>query len=101
MRKRRVSAKENIVSKELLDLIRVTPEMTEKALGKLKYKIYPRPEVAKTPRGKLWCPYCGDWRKFGQSKKTPHLEYLRCEKCNISTEDFYVKKFNNLWGDTK
>jgi Pyruvate/2-oxoacid:ferredoxin oxidoreductase delta subunit len=92
---------ESKIPPEILQLIKVTPEMTEEFRKRLKYTITPRPQVDKAPRGKLWCPYCADWKKFGKSKKTPESSYNRCETCNISTEDFHVRTVNMLWGNTK
>lgn len=51
---------------------------------------------AKPPRkNMLWCPYCRDWRKFVSAQYDPDLKI--CEICDISTRDFDVRKFNNLW----
>lgn len=98
MKKKSITKKvrDNNLPEELLEKIRVTPEKTQIVLDKLKYTITSRPE-GKTPRGKLWCPYCADFKVFGKSKKTPLSDYVRCESCNISTEDFYVRNENKLW----
>lgn len=62
-------------------------------------KIYTVPEYkepdheVKKRKGTLWCPYEGKWQKF----KSNNGGYNRCEGCNISTEDFYVKTSNGLW----
>lgn len=48
------------------------------------------PDSNVAPKGKLWCPYCSDWRKFFQKDDG----YTRCEICTISTRDFYTKKYN-------
>lgn len=54
------------------------------------------PKDAKPPRkDRLWCPYCRDWRRFVSSRYGPDRKI--CEICGISTRDFYVRKFNNLW----
>jgi hypothetical protein len=45
----------------------------------------------------LWCPYCGNWRNF----KLDSNANLACRVCGISTNDFYVKKYNHLWGSLK
>ncbi len=52
------------------------------------------PDENKKPRSKkdLWCPYCNEYRKF-----TDH----HCSVCGISTSDFYVRKYNHLWGMMK
>lgn len=55
------------------------------------------PEDVKPPRkNTLWCPYCRDWRKFVSSQYSHDRKI--CEVCGISTRDFYVRKFNHLWG---
>lgn len=48
------------------------------------------PEGNAAPKGKLWCPYCSDWRRFLQIDDG----YTRCEICTISTRDFYTNKYN-------
>lgn len=49
------------------------------------------PDSNSAPKGKLWCPYCSDWRRF----ITEHDDgYTRCEVCAISTRDFYTMKYN-------
>lgn len=54
------------------------------------------PKDAKPPRkNMLWCPYCRNWRKFISSRYDSDLKI--CEICGISTRDFDVRKFNNLW----
>lgn len=48
----------------------------------------------KNPKGHLWCPYCIKPRVF------VHDEYRdidKCCVCGMSTMDFYIKKYNNLW----
>lgn len=54
------------------------------------------PKDAKPPRkNMLWCPYCRDWRKFVSVQYGSRLKI--CEICGISTRDFDVRRFNNLW----
>lgn len=54
--------------------------------------------------GQLFCPYCGEWRTFKVLPPLPLFiieiksDYDRCEGCTISTEDYYVKTVNKLWG---
>ena len=94
---KRKKVKESTLSPELDKLIRITDEMVEERLSNLPYKIHARPEE-KQPRGKYWCVYCGQWKKFGKSKKKDFLSDYACETCNISLEDFYIKTHNSLWG---
>lgn len=87
------------LSEEFLETIRITPEHTAFALNKLKYTINERPVGVSNPPKMLWCYLCNDFRKFGKSKKSKDdFDYMRCEICNISTEDFYIKSMNDLWG---
>jgi len=50
--------------------------------------------------GDIWCPYCIKWRRFklfALKKKLYTSEaFLRCPICTISTNDFYVRKYNGM-----
>jgi len=51
-------------------------------------------------QGMIWCPYCIKWRSF-QLYSIRRATYvtapvMRCPVCTISTNDFYVKKYNGL-----
>lgn len=50
--------------------------------------------------GQIWCPYCLRWRSFklyAIRRKTYVTDaQMRCPVCTISTNDFYVKKFNGF-----
>lgn len=55
-------------------------------------KASPPPDKVHLPKaGNLWCPYCTDYRRF---KLDTYLNIYRCEICGISTQDFYVHKYN-------
>ncbi|MFA5543623.1 MAG: hypothetical protein WDA47_07580 [Bacilli bacterium] len=43
---------------------------------------------------KVWCPYCMDIRRY---KKDYTFNLYKCEVCGMSSEDFWVKKYNHLW----
>lgn len=51
-------------------------------------------------QGMIWCPYCVKWRTFklfALKKPTYKTEaFMRCPVCTISTNDFYVKKYNGF-----
>lgn len=51
----------------------------------------PSKERVKTS-GTTWCPFCGEYRKF----KTWY-NIRRCEVCYVSNNEFYVRKYNNMW----
>lgn len=55
----------------------------------------PPKDAKPSDKNMLWCPYCRDWRKFVSARYDSGLKI--CEICDISTRDFYVRKFNNLW----
>lgn len=56
-------------------------------------------ELKRRP-GMIWCPYCIKWRNFklfAVRRKTYITDaQMRCPVCTISTNDFYVKKFNDF-----
>jgi DNA-directed RNA polymerase subunit RPC12/RpoP len=64
---------------------------------------YKEPDHEKKKRkGQLWCPYCGEWHFFKFNRplklfKGQTSSYRRCENCNMSIEDFWVKTVNKLW----
>ena len=53
-----------------------------------------KPKGVKPYRSWYWCPYCNQWRVFLYND---YLGVNRCNICGISDQDFYVKKYNNLW----
>jgi hypothetical protein len=85
------------IPEHILEIIRVKPEDTEVFY---KENVNPKPqpplEGKKKPKGKLWCPYCNDYKKF-TNKKDSIGSYQRCESCTISNEDFHVKYHNKLF----
>jgi hypothetical protein len=42
-----------------------------------------------------YCPYCIDWQSF---YKHSYTGYLKCTGCSISTQDFYTRADNQLFG---
>lgn len=56
-------------------------------------------EINRRP-GLIWCPYCLRWRKFklfAIKRSTYRTEaFMRCPVCTISTNDFFVKKYNGF-----
>jgi len=56
--------------------------------------IIPPPEGYKPAKGAAWCPYCGEEKTFVYDS---YLSAVRCEGCGISTEDFYVRKYNGFF----
>ena len=63
--------------------------------------------------GELWCPYCRRWREFRiprgnedaeigswgwSSSVLCRMEVQVCPWCGITVRDWYVKRFNDLFG---
>lgn len=82
--------------KDPFDIIRVNPDDTEEKLAKVVLTPRPNEKV----KGELWCPYCATWSKFGVIRGSGS-SYKRSRCCGISTEDFYIKTYNNLWENMK
>ena len=69
---------------------KVLSDRTNLEFYTINIKTASSPEDNAAPKGKLWCPYCSDWRKF----IAEYDGYTRCEVCTISTRDFYTRKYN-------
>ena len=54
-----------------------------------------KPKGPKPHKSWYWCPYCNKWRVFSYDD---YLGVNRCSVCGISDQDFYVRKYNNLFG---
>lgn len=111
-----------------------TPEQTEKLkaiardlrskgirchiVGRTSTSMYPPPRTIKEMRaeGKLWCPYCREWRFFKIPPFKGHAEigttdwfmnsYYRqgikaCAWCRISEMDWYVGKANGSFEESR
>lgn len=70
---------------------------------------FPKPEGAKKPQPQrklknnekiLWCPWCGEWSIYKRS--ATDMAKWECQGwCGWgNTDEYYVKKFNNLWDST-
>jgi hypothetical protein len=91
-------------------------------VGLTDSRMYPRGDIAEMRHmGKMWCPYCGDWRWF----KVPKLQHAPtpddpaeitremflnscwrqgikvCAWCEITEGDWYVCKANGTFGEVK
>lgn len=65
----------------------------EDIFNKLKLS---KPEGKPPKKDMLYCPYCATWTFF-KVKRDGYDSYPKSECCGISSEDFYVKYFNNTW----
>lgn len=54
-------------------------------------KTTPNPQTQRV-RGTLWCPYCAGYKKFRKRGKN----LFRCERCDMSDQDFSVRRENNI-----
>lgn len=56
-------------------------------------------ELKRRP-GMVWCPYCIKWRDFKllAIKRSTYTSeaFMRCPVCTVSTNDFFVKKYNDF-----
>lgn len=65
-------------------------------------KAYPptKKQEEKRRAGDMWCPYCIRWRSFKlyalKRKNYTTDAFLRCPVCTISTNDFFVRKYNGM-----
>lgn len=50
-----------------------------------------RPLGIEITRSELWCPYCANLRSFIYNE---YLDSTRCQVCEVSTREYYVKKYN-------
>lgn len=57
-------------------------------------KATPKPDDLELKSGHLYCSYCIGSRKFIYNSYTG---YSRCEVCNISTQEFWIKTHNGIW----
>lgn len=53
-----------------------------------------KPKGVKPHKSWYWCPFCNQWRVFLWDD---YLGVNRCNICGISDNDYWVKKYNNLW----
>ena len=53
-----------------------------------------KPKGVKPRRSWYWCPYCHQWRVFLYND---YIGVNKCNICGISDQDFYVRKYNELW----
>jgi hypothetical protein len=80
--------------------------------------LFPPPDEIQERReeGKLWCPYCRDWRWFRIPKAYPNAEIMTrewflnvsrnnetsiCAWCEMPITDFYVGRANGIWAEVR
>ena len=89
-------------------------------VGMTDSRMYPRGDIREERAlGKMWCPYCGDWRWFRtpkQMKEVPNTDpgvitremFLNscwrqgikvCAWCEITEGDWFVCKANGTFGE--
>lgn len=65
-------------------------------------KAWPQTQAQEKNRrpGDMWCPYCIKWRKFKlysiRTKNYTSDAFMRCPVCTISTNDAYVRRYNQM-----
>lgn len=103
---------------KLPELMRIYKELKDRGtrccvVGITEKRRYPPPHSIAENRdeGKLWCPYCGDWRYYKIPRAYSNPEPLSrewfmnvyrnnetriCSWCEISVKDWYVCAANNI-----
>lgn len=84
----RVLAKDEEMVKQLVS------KLGEKGLYPHLIHSKPAPPSSEKVPGRLWCPYCREWREFVANQ----WGYIVCEVCGVSNMDYYTRKYNHLWG---
>lgn len=84
----KVVAKDGETVKQLVD------KLEERGLYPHLVHSKPAPPSSEKVPGRLWCPYCREWRKFTANK----VEYTVCEVCGVSDTNYYTRQYNHLWG---
>ncbi len=58
-------------------------------------KVFPPPFGYTPTRSRFWCPYCAKERIFYRDRD---LDLQRCVVCDASTNLFWVRTYNRIWG---
>lgn len=82
-----------VLAKDEEGVKQLVSKLGEKGLH--PHLVHPKPEPPNSKKvpGRLWCPYCREWRKFGENQ----IGYTVCEVCGISNRDYYIRRYNHLW----
>ena len=68
-------------------------KLEEKGLHPHLVHSKPAPPNSEEVPGRLWCPYCREWREFDANRKG----YTVCEVCGVSDMNYYTRRYNHLW----
>jgi len=82
----KVIAKDEETVKELVS------KLGEKGLHPHLVHSKPTPPSSRKVPGRLWCPYCREWREFDANQ----AGYTVCEVCGVSNMDYYTRRYNCL-----
>ena len=82
----KVLAKDEKLIKQLVSRLK------EKGLHPHLVHSKPAPPSSEKVPGRLWCPYCREWREFD----TNQAGYTVCEVCGVSDMDYYTRRYNCL-----
>jgi len=83
-----------VIAKDEEKVKQLVSKLEEKGLHPHLIYTKPAPPSSEKVPGRLWCPYCREWRKFDANQ----IGYIVCEICGMSNKDFYTRQYNHLWG---
>ena len=83
-----------VIAKDEERIKQLMSKLEEKGLHPHLVHTKPAPPSSEKVPGRLWCPYCRGWRKFDANQEG----YTVCEVCSVSDMDYYIRRYNNLWG---
>lgn len=82
-----------VIAKDEERVKQLVSKLEEKGLHPHLVHTKPAPPSSEKVRGRLWCPYCREWRKFNANQ----AGYAVCEVCGTSNMDYYIRRYNRLW----
>lgn len=83
-----------VLAKDEETVKQLVSKLEEKGLHPHLVHSKPAPPSSEKVHGRMWCPYCRRWRKFAADQ----TGYTVCEVCGVSDMDYYIRRYNHLWG---
>lgn len=83
----------NLMAEKLVLVPQVT-QVHEIACTVQDFTYPPEDYIPNLRHHKMWCPYCGEERRFLNIRDTNNAN---CEICRMSDSDFYIKQINSTF----